>query len=38
MVQNRYKLGLINVSILQETKCFNTPHLYTPDTHLITLQ
>ena len=29
MVQNLYKLGLKNVSIPEEAKCFNTPHLYT---------
>ena len=38
MVQNLYKLGLINVSIPQEAKCFNTPILYTTDAHFITLQ
>ena len=38
MVQNLYKLGLTNVSIPQEAKCFNTPILYTTDTHFITPQ
>ena len=33
MVQNLYKVGLINVSIPQEAKCFNTPHFYTTDGH-----
>ena len=36
--QNLYKLGLINVSILQEAKCFNTPISYTNDKNVITPQ
>ena len=35
MHQNLFKLGLINVSIPQEAKCFNTPHLYTTDAHFL---
>ena len=31
MVQNLYKLGLINLWIPQKAKYFNTPHLYTTD-------
>ena len=38
MVQNLYKHGLINVSIPQEAKCFNTPHLYTADAYFLTPQ
>ena len=38
MAQNLYKFGLINVSILQEAKCFNTPILYTNDKNVITPQ
>ena len=38
MVQNLYKLGLINVSIPQQVKRFNTPILYTTNAHFITLQ
>ena len=38
MFQNLYKLGVVNVSIPKETKCLNTPHLYTTDRHFITPQ
>ena len=38
MVQNLYKPGLVNVSTPQETRKFNTPHLYTTDAHLVTIQ
>ena len=32
MVENLFKLGLVNVLILQEAKCFNTANLYTTGT------
>ena len=38
MVQNLYKLGLINVSKPQEAKYDNTPHLHTTNAHFITPQ
>ena len=38
MVQNLYKLGLMNVSIPQEAKYFNTPILYTTNTNSVTPQ
>ena len=38
MVQNLYKLGLINVSIPQETKCFDSPIFRSNDTDFITPQ
>ena len=38
MVENLYKLGLINVSMPQAAKCFNTPILYTTNTYFITPQ
>ena len=33
MAQNLYKFWTQNVSIPQGAKCFNTPILYTTDTH-----
>ena len=38
MVQNLYKLRLINVSTPEEEKCFNTLYRYATDAHFITLQ
>ena len=32
----KYIGGLVNVSIYQEAKCFNAPHLHTTNTHFIT--
>ena len=38
MVQNLYKLGLINVSIPQEAKCFDSPIFHSNNTDFITPQ
>ena len=38
MAQNLYKFWTQNVSIPKGAKCFNTPILYTTDTHFTSPQ